>query len=376
MIFNSSSRLFNLTFKINATQLECVREYKYLGIIFSLNGSFNRAQADLYHRGQKAFFKLTSLFKNVSCSPDKFLYLFDHTVKPVLMYGAEVTGMFNCNRLYKSNNKTIRDMYANSCIEKLNIHMCKYILGVGKRSSNIATYGELGRYPLYIDMVIALIRYWLRLNKESVTDNLLKDALQDNYDMMQTNRNCWLNCVYMILKEFNLLAFFHNPQSMTKRHIFDIKKLLQKQFVKCWSAELNKSDKLRTYRQFKSMFMLEKYLKHVSVDADRRNLSRFRTSSHRLQIEFGRYTVPKTAVSDRLCTQCSLKAVEDEQHCLLICPKYDTQRSLLIDNFLSDNHNITNQSINTKFTWLMSNEDVSLCQSLAKFITLCFSIRG
>ena len=55
MVFSKSSRLFYLSFTLNNIQLECVREYKYLGVIFSLNGSFTRALNDLYHRGQKAF---------------------------------------------------------------------------------------------------------------------------------------------------------------------------------------------------------------------------------------------------------------------------------------------------------------------------------
>ena len=78
--------------------------------------------------------------------------------------------------------------------------MCKYVLGVGKKTTKIAVYGELGRYPLYIDTVLAIVKYWLRLSKESETDQLLKDALQDNYVMFQKKRDCWLNCVYMILK--------------------------------------------------------------------------------------------------------------------------------------------------------------------------------
>ena len=155
MVFSKSSKLFDLSFTLNNMRLECVREYKYLGIIFSLNGSFTRALNDLYHRGQKAIFKLTSLFKNAKCSVDQFLFLFDHTVKPVLMYGAEVVGTFNSNRLCRSKEKTLKDMYVNSPLEKLNVHMCKYVLGVGKKTTNIAVYGELGRYPLYTDT------YWL-----------------------------------------------------------------------------------------------------------------------------------------------------------------------------------------------------------------------
>ena len=52
-------------------------------------------------------------------------------------------------------------MYVNSPLEKNNFHMCKYVLGVGKKTSYIATYGELGRYPLYIHVgtVLAIIKY-------------------------------------------------------------------------------------------------------------------------------------------------------------------------------------------------------------------------
>ena len=76
---------------------------------------------------------------------------------------------------------------------------------------------------------------------------------------------------------------------MTKRHLNDLKKFLQSKFIKYWGLELEKGDKLRTYRAFKLIFMFEKYLKHVSNPSDRSNLARFRTSSHKLRIEYGRY---------------------------------------------------------------------------------------
>ena len=375
MVFSKSSKLFDFPFTINNIALECVREYKYLGIIFSLNGSFTKALNDLYHRGQKAFFKLTSLFKHAKCSAEQFLFLFDHTVKPVLMYGTEVVGFFNSNKLCKSKEKTLHDMYVSSPLEKLNIHMCKYVLGVGKRTSNIATYGELGRYPLYIDTVLAIIKYWLHINEDAESDKLIKDALQDNHVMFQNKKDCWLSCVYMILKECNLLRFFNNPQAMTRRHLTDLKKSLQSKFVKYWSVELHKSDKLRTYRKFKSIFMFEKYLTHVSNDSDRSNLARFRTSCHKLLIEYGRYTTPKTPIAERLCKQCVMNAVEDESHFLLVCPKYANHR-IKITNHLNNNTNFESQSYMSKFQWLLSNEDESVCKDIASFVTICFSLRN
>ena len=75
--------------------------------------------------------------------------------------------------------------------------MCKYVLGVGKRMSNIATYGELGQYPLYIDTVLAIFKYWLHINKDAETDKLIKDALQDNHVMFQNKKDCWLRCLFI-----------------------------------------------------------------------------------------------------------------------------------------------------------------------------------
>ena len=46
--------------------------------------------------------------------------------------------------------------------------------------------------------------------------------------------------------------------------------------------------------------MFEKYLTHVSYDSDRSNLASFRTSYHKLLIEYGRYTTPKTPVAESL----------------------------------------------------------------------------
>jgi len=57
----------------------------------------------------------------------------------------------------------------------------------------------------------------------------------------------------------------------------------------------------------------------------RQSLSRFRCSNHCLEVECGRHakleSVPRR---NRVCRMCSLGAVEDEDHLLLVCPaQYD-----------------------------------------------------
>ena len=49
-------------------------------------------------------------------------------------------------------------------------------------ASNLAVSGELGRYPLFIDVVLSMVKYWVWLNdtKNKITDNLLLETIKEN----------------------------------------------------------------------------------------------------------------------------------------------------------------------------------------------------
>ena len=47
--------------------------------------------------------------------------------------------------------------------KKTHIKCCKQILGIRQNSCNAAVYGELGRYPLYINRYIRIVKYCLRI---------------------------------------------------------------------------------------------------------------------------------------------------------------------------------------------------------------------
>ena len=52
---------------------------------------------------------------------------------------------------------------------------------------------------------------------------------------------------------------------MTKRHLNDLKKLLQSKFIKYWGLELQKSDKLRTYRESNQYSCLKNILNMFQI---------------------------------------------------------------------------------------------------------------
>ena len=105
----------------------------------------------------------------------------------------------------------------------------------------------------------------------------------------------------------------------------------------------------------------------------RKKLSQFRISAHKLEIEQGRYTIPKTPVTSRICKQCDLNLVENEIHFLVMCPKYTHLRSKLYNKI--NNKNFNNLPDLNKFNWLMSMEDIRLTRELAVYLINCFQAR-
>ena len=160
-------------------------------------------------------------------------------------------------------------------------------------------YGELGRYPLYIDTIMSMIKYWIRLYNNETKDALLKEGFSENLVMVNSNQQCWLRCIKIILDGCSLSYLYDNPQSIKDKTLsIIIQKKLKSKFFQNWSQQLDKSEKMRTYKLFKDIFCFEKYLYILNDNVkDRVSLTRFRTSTHKLQIEVGRYTVPKTHIN-------------------------------------------------------------------------------
>ena len=65
----------------------------------SSSGSFTEAKKDLYGKGLKAYFKTCKSFGEHKPKLQTFLHVFDPTVKPVLLYGSEIWGIFNPNKV-------------------------------------------------------------------------------------------------------------------------------------------------------------------------------------------------------------------------------------------------------------------------------------
>ena len=62
LVFNKAGRYISQQFTYQDNQIECVQQYKYLGVLFCASGTFSFAQNELYKKALKAFFKLQKDF--------------------------------------------------------------------------------------------------------------------------------------------------------------------------------------------------------------------------------------------------------------------------------------------------------------------------
>ena len=130
--------------------------------------------------------------------------------------------------------------------------------------------------------------------------------------------------------------------------------------------DINNQPILRFYCKFKLDFGLEPYLLCIRNYKIRNALTKFRLSSHVLNVEKGRHTRPKTALEERICTNCNQDVEEDEYHLLFNCSLYDEQRKLLVL--------ICNVEKDTDLMSIMNMEDDKVFY-LAMFIYRCFRKR-
>ena len=304
------------TFTFNDKTLEIVDEYKYLGVVLNscrnIRGNiFKKMIPYITEKGRKATFATVKKCRSLGfLSPKVALQLFDSNVLSILSYASEIW----------SGHKL------NEEVEKVHLRFLKFILGVKDSTCTTAVYGEIGRFPLQLDVNLRTIKYWIRILKAK-DESLVKKAFLTLKHLDDAGFVTWASSIRNILTKYNLSNIWDDPSIVineTDRFIFDLKDQMYSEFIEDWSRNLSSFPKLRSYITYKSHFSFEYYLFEVKEFKLRRYIAKVRLSSHDFQIEKGRYD--RTPVEERLCTNCNLRCVEDEYHVLLQCPRYKDDR--------------------------------------------------
>ena len=345
MVFNTSARILKCAygFKLGDLEISPVRTYCYLGIQFSLNGSFKQAIDLLRKKALRSFFSIKRILDTRALTTSTMLTLMDSLVKPVATYGCAV--WLPSANVYKAllslnTEVTIPKAAAKDALELTHLKILKWVLGVHKKTNNNFCYGDTGRLPWTLTVLPQCIRYYLRASTavEGNVNTLLFHTFQEQKELNLSWYHTWssiISCSTIAKPDLS-------PVQATYKHLHDT-------FINHWSSELLSQSKMSFYVGVKHEFREEQYL-NLSSRTHRINIAKLRASSHDLRIERGRYTKSRDSRALKACRHCcnynmlvglielpfsTDPILETEEHVLTECPKYHQLRSNLSDNLKS-----------------------------------------
>ena len=355
IIVFSRGKIRNLPiFTYNNANVEIVFDYKYLGVIFNYNNRFQKAMKNQCNSATRAMFSLLKKSRKLDLPLDLQLDLYQKCIKPILLYGCEMWGFENTEML-----------------EKIQLKYLKMLLGVKASTPSCMIYGELGVYPLKVDIQLRMLTYWYKLCKDFLNgmNKLSVLMFRFNNALHRIDNNQWLLAVHNILDNLGL-GYIHQNALQQNYSIESFKSLVKKrltdQYQQSWKEEIDRNNICITYRLIKTEFCFEKYLINLYHLA-RRNLLKFRLSSHRLPIQHLRYTdIPR---HDRLCTLCDMNELGDEFHYLFSCKHQEIfrNRKTLLSKYFQNNPNVI--KLHHLFNTTSKKKLIKLC----KFISIIFS---
>ena len=352
MKFSRNGHVCKDKFTYNDETLECVQNYKYLGIIFTQTGNYKLAQDSLMSKASKAMFKIRSLTYNLNLKTTIKLKLFEQLVVPILLYGCEIWGP---NKIKKDQhgNLPLYEYCDKLIAEKLHLKFCRYLLGCHKSSPKAAIRGELGRYPLLLQIWHHSIKYWYHIH--SLDTNSIAHHAHMEQSILK-NESTWLNSIKQIIHLCSLNHIVNPKNKLTNKAKRITKSAIRTRYNQSWLNHLQTNKKLKdSYAKFKYQIVLESYLDNPLDFHTRKSMAMIRTSSHNLRVETGRHK--KIEKEMRTCQICIHKNdVEDEQHFLIKCDAFSVIRNNLFISISKLCKNFMNLSDSNKFIYLMSVE--------------------
>ena len=146
VVFSKRRYEANHKFKVIGEEIQFSDNYCYLGVLFNYTGNITNAKNRLIVQSQKALYSVYYTIRNIKIPIDLQLKIFDALVAQILLYGSEVLG-------YEKNDN----------IEKVHLQFLKKNLVVRITTPNVLVYGELGRYPLIVNITCRMLCFWSKL---------------------------------------------------------------------------------------------------------------------------------------------------------------------------------------------------------------------
>ena len=347
-----------------------MKEYKYLGFIFCCSGSTSPGVSNLINQAKKACFSIqyylsSSKNKNV----DTYLTLFDSQIKPIMLYACEAWA-----DSIKGDIDDVNFLSTNKLV-KLQISIYKQLLGVSRKTTNLAILLELGCYPITIYMQYQAIKYFSRLSSLNVQRLLYESYNEEKQKYIQGHKG-FIPYIINVLNKLGMSNIWRDQLKYDDNNSLKLPIITRKVLTRLTDIfsqsvfdhiQNTNSGKLNFLKDMKDTYTIEKYLK-INNMKNRQALTKLRTSNHTLAIETGRWA--RVDRENRLCNYCTTHKIEDETHLIFDCKNYADERSFTFQ-FIKSQSNIdlfsgTNRMNNLKNLFI--SDSISSLNALGKFI--------
>lgn len=326
--------------------------YKFMGLLFTPKLSWHSATTKLAAQARKSLYQIKRFEKPFGkfCHKEYFK-IFDSMVIPILTYGSEIWG-------YDTKK----------CVEQIQTKFCKNFLGINSSVNDAMALGECGRFPLAINYHIKFIKYWVRLihmdpNRYPKQCYLMLKKYDD------IGRINWVTKVREFLFKYGF-GFVWLSQDIGNETYFikQVKQRLKDCSFQMWHNDINTSSRCDLYKNVKTLLNVEKYLNLDIKPYYKRSLSRFRCSSHKLNVELGRHF--NIERENRICVYCFMQkdalVIEDEFHAFFVCEKFKIIRDLYLNTWFNALPSLQN------FYCLLQNENPLVIKNIAIYVSKLF----
>ena len=234
IIFNTTGRLLSgYSFKIRGNPLQIVKTYCYLAIDFACSGSFRTGRINIMEKARKAMSSLLSIIPDFKISCKKSLKLFHSFIRPIALYNSENLAHFTHHQIQaiEENKTTLLDYLIKSESNTIHQKFLKFILGVKRNCSNMASLGELGEFPLHLYGIISLLSFWHRsalMHADTLVKQTLNLVTNDGPNLSQ-----WFATVKFILRILNMEEYLLDPTAITTNNFTYICSQKLKDLVNC-----------------------------------------------------------------------------------------------------------------------------------------------
>ena len=321
IVFNKAGKIISVKIRMDDIIIQSCSEYAYLGTIFTPGNSFKRAQIELCKKACRTFFLfLSAVNVQAGAQVSTVRKLFNSLVCHILLYNSEIWGAFMKPKQLRNLESFKDNLFSDNLKhESLQLKMAKISLGVHRKASNMAVRGEIGMYPLNIEIYVRIVKYCFHLLELAEQGNeLIKLGLRECITLVSGDKKCWLTPVLYILRIIGIDPDLTQMHLIKKDNIISlVRNKLEDHFKEKFRKEVGNSSRLTLYSSIKDDFKEEQYISDVKYYKYRSAITKFRISARTFPIEKGRWqSIPR---DQRLCPLCLGNLIGDEKHYIFHC---------------------------------------------------------